>query len=570
MAIIIVLGVVIVIVASLTLTTLMEQKLSRNFNKSFLAYYAAESGIEDSIYRIVKGKYYQASNSLDVESSLATINISGSSNQKVILVNGEQDNRFRNLQVKLGISADAVSFYYGIQVGEGGMIMGNNSQITAVGSDKGSVYSNGNIQGGNGATITGDAFVATGTPLLDQQSINADSDFIFGRSGNQIDAAQSFMPSATDKLTKVSLYLKKFGNPGNKTVRILTNNGTQPSKNLVASGASGTLIASQISQSAYGWIDVVIGTPPTIQAGTTYWIAIDTSADGSNYFLWGEDPSDAYSGGTGKYSPNWNASSPTWFPVNGDLAFKTWMGGVVNSLDNIDIGGNAHANTIKDCDITGDAYYQTISGGSVDGTQYPGSPDPVIAALPISESNIADWKTDAEKDGTPISGDYNLGIGETDSLGPKKIIGDMNILNGADFTVTGTIYVTGDINIDNVSTVRLGTNYGQTSGVVLTDGTINVTNISVFYTNGAGTYLMLLSTKTGDAINIANSTETVVFYASAGNINVGNANLKEVTGYKITLANGAKITYESGLASAQFSAGGTGGGWAISSWEEVP
>jgi hypothetical protein len=49
-----------------------------------------------------------------------------------------------------------------------------------------------------------------------------------------------------------------------------------------------------------------------------------------------------------------------------------------------------------------------------------------------------------------------------------------------------------------------------------------------------------------------------------------NASLKEVTGYGLYLKNGAQITYESGLASANF-ASGPGGAWVIKkgTWVEV-
>jgi len=561
LATVIILSVVVIILAALSLTTLVEQKISRNFIKSSEAYFVAEGGIEDSLYRIAKGKNFLATNLLNVGSGTATINISGTNRDKTIVVNGDKENRFRSLEVKLAITTADVSFYYGIQVGEGGLVMGNTSQVN------GSVYSNGNIQGGNGATITGDAWVAGSVPSLDQQWTNTDSDFIFGKQGNEIDVAQSFTPSVSEKLIKVSLYLKKFGSPGDKTIRILTDDGGEPSKDLVSAGAYGTLMASKLSTN-YGWVDTALVTPPNLSAGTKYWILVDTSADSNNYFSWGKDSSDAYAGGTGKYSPRWDVGNPSWSATGGDLAFRTWMGGATNFLDTMIVGGNAHAHTISNSAVNGDAYYQVIAGSTVGGTKFPDSDDPATEELPVSAANIADWKA-AATTGSPIVGDYTLDNGDIDSLGPKKIIGNMNILNGADLTVTGTIYVTGNVVLDNVCKVRLGAGYADTSGVVVVDGTVSVSNNCVFFTSVAGSYIMFLSTKSGNAIDIANSTDTVIFYSSAGNINVGNATLKEVTGYKITVANSAQIIYESGLASAKFSSG-SGAGWLITSWQEVP
>jgi hypothetical protein len=557
-----VLGICFMVVLGIGFLALNEQKISRNFLKSAQAYLTADSGVEDSLYRLIKNKNYEATNSLDIDGSVASISISQNGSDKMINVNGEKDNRFRSLGVILKTDMSAVSFFYGVQVGEGGLTMSNNSRID------GSIYSNGSVSGGNGAMITGDVWVASKPTGVNQESAVNNSDFIFGQTTPRIDAAQSFTPSATDRLLKVSLNLKKTGLPGNKTVRILTDNNGSPSKNLVASGAYGTLSASQISQSSYNWVDVTLNTPPLLSGGTKYWIAIDVSSDSSNYFWWGQDSNDAYSGGTGKYSANWNASNPVWNLAGGDGSFRAWLGGVSNTLSNLAIGGSAHANTINACDIIGDAYFQTILSSTVGGTQYPGSPDPGMENMPISESNITGWKADAETGGI-FNGNYILTNNEIGTLGPKKINGNLGISNGADLTVTGTIYVTGSVNISNNAIIRLGANYGDSSGILLTDGSISVSNGSIFYANGEGTYLMFLSTKTGDAIDISNNTNTAIFYAAHGQININNnAILKEVTGYSINLANGAQIIYESGLASVKFSSG-SGATWTIDSWRET-
>jgi len=558
-----ILAIVLVIVSGASLTTILEQRITKNIVHSAQAYYAAESGIEDSLYRIINNKNYQATNSLTVDSASAVINITDVGSQKSILVNGEQTNRFRNLQVLLDVASETISFYYGAQVGEGGLIMDNNSTI------EGSVYSNGSIQGGNGASITGDAWVGNVPNSADQQSQIADTDYPVGQANPVIDAAQSFTSASSGQLVKISLYLKKSGSPTNKTVRLLTDNGGAPSKNLVSSGAYGTLTASQVSQNSYGWIDITLNTPPAISAGTKYWIVVDSSLDSGNYFIWGKDSADAYAGGTGKYSPNWNAVSPSWSSASGDFGFRTWLGTTQNYLNNISVGGDAHASAINNCAITGDAYYQTIEGSTVSGTSYPGTANPGLENLPISEANIADWKTEAEAGGT-LNNDYIIDAGATASLGPKKINGNLVISNHADLTVTGTIYVTGQISLFNGAKVRLGENYETGSGVIVTDGQISVSNNSVFFGNGANSYILFLTTKSGPAIDIANNSNTALFYASEGIINVANnAVLKEVTGYQITLQNGASIIYETGLASARFSSG-SGGSWSVSGWQEVP
>jgi len=559
----IIMAIVLVIISSVSLTTILEQKITKNINQSAQAYYAAESGIEDSLYRILNNKNYQAVNSMDIDNASATISITDTGSQKNILVNGEQTNRFRNLQVFLDITSKIISFNYGAQIGEGGLIMGNNSSI------EGSVYANGNIEGDNQSIITGNVWVSSAANSADQQSQIANTDYPIGQASPIIDVAQALTAVNSGQLVKISLYLKKVGSPTNKPVRLLTDNSDNPSKNLVATGSYGTLTASQVSQSGYGWIDITLNTPPTITAGNKYWILIDSSLDSGNYFILGKDSLDTYAGGTGKYSPNWNASSPSWSSANGDFGFRTWLGTTQNSLDDVAIGGNAHAASINSCAIEGDAYYETINDSEVHGTSYPGSPNPGFENLPISDSTITDWKAEAQAGGI-IEGDYTINAGVEESLGPKKITGDLTVSNNSELTITGTVYVMGDINLFNGAKIRLGEGYGTENGTILADGEIDISNNSIFYGNSANSYVLFLTTKTEDAINVANNSNTALFYASQGTINISNnVTLKGVTGYKIVLSNNAHIIYEEGLASARFSSG-SGGSWSITTWQEVP
>ncbi len=558
----IILTIVVIVVAGLSLVTLLEQKISTNSLRSAQAYYAAESGIEDTLYRLIKGKSYATPNNFAVASSSVALTISGTSSQKTILAEGQASARWRNLQVVLNTGGQSTTFYYGVQVGAGGLIMDNNSRVT------GSIYSNSSIQGNNGATITGDAWVANTALTANQQSLTTDSDFIFGQANPNIDPAQSFTPSTSGNLVKVSLYLKKAGSPTNKTVRLLTDDSGQPSKTLVGSGTYGTLTASQVTAS-YGWQEITLNTPATLTSGTKYWILIDSSLDSDNYFIWGQDSSDSYGGGTGKVSQNWSAGQPTWNSASGDMAFKVWFGSANTFLDNVAVGANAHANTITNSTVTGDAYYQTIQSTTVGGTAHPGSADPAQESLPISQAVVDDWKAQAEAGGI-IYGDYTVDAKAAATLGPKKITGNLIVSNQGDLTITGTLYVVGNVNIFNEAKVRLSSGYGANSGVVLNDGQIMVSNGCTFFSPSAGSYLLFITTKSGPAISINNNSDTAIFYAANGSIDISNnVTLKELTGYQIHLNNGAQVIYESGLASILFSSG-VSGSWSVASWQEVP
>lgn len=464
------------------------------------------------------------------------------------------------IQMSQGVG---VAFVYGVQVGEGGLELGNSNTVT------GSVYSNGNILAGNSNIISGDAWVAGGAqPNPDQQTdcVTCD-DFIFGKKvGNddRLDVAQSFKPTTTQTINKISLKLKKVGNPPNEIVRILEDNGGKPDKNNVLT--QGTLY-STLATSEYGWIDVTFNSSPTLSSDTTYWLVIDTSADSTNYWSWQNDLAQSYTGGVAKYSPKWDHGSPTWNNINpGDLSFKTYMGGVVTSIraaaNKIEIGGDAHANTIENADISGDAYYQNLINSDVAGVSHPGSSDPTPKVFPISQANIQDWRDKAYQNGGEVVGDITSC---PPALNSQRIVGNVTLGSGCSLTVTSPVHIIGNLTMDSNNVFRLASSYGAASGVLVVDGKISMNSNNRFLGTGTGSsLLMALSTydsrSDGIAAVLLNSQgNTGVFYADKGIIEPGTNNqFKELTAWGIRLINGSTINYETGLSSTMFSSGPTG------------
>lgn len=448
-----------------------------------------------------------------------------------------------------------ISFVYGMLVGNGGITMGNGATIN------GSIYSNGNISGGNNETITGDAYVAGGTqPAADQQADCSGiscQDYIFGKNvggENRLDVAQSFKPSATAIINKISLKLEKVGSPSNPTIRIMADTGGKPDKNTVLT--SGTLSASLVS-TQYGFVDVTFNSSPNLTANTTYWIMIAASSlDSSNYWVWSSDTAQSYSGGSPKWSANWQASNPTWTGILADLGFKTWMGGVATSLsmgNGSVVQGDAHANTISGLTVNKDAYYQTISNTTVRGVSHPGSVDSPPVAMPISDQNITDWKSDAAGYGV-TNGSIN---GCPATLGPGKIVGNLTTSNGCTITITTPVWITGNISAGNSTVVKMNSSLGSASGVLIVDGTTTFTNSDDLLGTGvSGSYLTLLSTNAGSAITSGNSSITGILYAPYGIVSLANsAHFKETVAQQISMGNGTVLTYDSGLINTFFSAG---------------
>ena len=225
--------------------------------------------------------------------------------------------------------------------------------------------------------------------------------------------------------------------------------------------------------------------------------------------------------------------------------------------------------------VTGDAFaVGTISDVSVGGQTQTGV---TSEDFPIPDDQINSWEAEAEAGGTVSSQIYS---GVNNSLGPKKINGNLTLDNNAVLTVTGTLWVTGEIKLSNGSIMQLASGYGILSGVVVAGiegssgaGYIEVDNNSQANGSGtAGSYLMLLSQRndtSSTAIKISNNGASVILYTGTGVVEIdNNAQLKEVTAYKLKLKNGSDVTYESGLASVYFSSGPSSG-YSINGWKEI-
>jgi hypothetical protein len=146
-----------------------DANMNLNSKRSF---FLAESGIEDAVYRTLKNMTISENEIITIDSNSTTTTITtllGNVKQIVSLADISNFQRKIDLTLKTG---DGIVFKYGTQSGQGGFIFQNNSFVD------GSLYSNGNIIGSNGAYITGDAFVAGATGLISNMRIG------YGGTGN--------------------------------------------------------------------------------------------------------------------------------------------------------------------------------------------------------------------------------------------------------------------------------------------------------------------------------------------------------------------------------------------------
>jgi len=555
--------------------------------KSKSSYYLAESGTEDTMYRLINNMTIDNSETITLGSNLTTTTITdGAMSTKSITSTGNVSNYKRKVSLSLGIG-DGLSFSYGIQAGEWGFRMGDKSYID------GSVYSNGPVIGTGSASVTG-SVTSANTPsiIADQENGSGTPTYnlSFGRDDHHDhhdhhdfdeyeNIAQSFIASSSGALNKVQLYIKKVGHPSNATVFIAHDINGEPddARDLLSQG---TLSASLVSTS-YGWVTITFNTNPNIISGQTYWILVESNNDSHDYYTVGANT--AYENGfalIGNYSHDHHHYDNSWDPVspsNADLFFKIYLNGLLGSIDDVGIGkngiGNAYAHSVVDSSIAGINYCKTGSGNNK--SCNTSLDDPVSIAMPISEQNILDWKADALMGGI-IDGDYIPG-GHGVSMGPKKINGNFHLDDKDILTLTGTLWITGNLRVDHKAIIKPDPGYQSSSAAIIVDGNITIKNDADIISGNSSSYVLLLSTSNCpfdpscdgiDAIELSSKVEAAILYAGDGLIDVkSKAKARQVTAYGIDLGYDSDLIYDSGLINQNFISGPSGD-WNIQSWKE--
>ena len=240
-----------------------------------------------------------------------------------------------------------------------------------------------------------------------------------------------------------------------------------------------------------------------------------------------------------------------------------------HSIKDIRVNNGASAHSFDECIVDGILKYVSSYGScTASSTQTLGG-DIAPQDFPITDAQITQWTNDAAAGGT-LNG-LDIGSNTAATTGPQRIIGDVTMGNSSTLTITGTVWVTGTVTFGNSAKIRLDPiNYGSLSGVLIVGKSVTVGNGALLVGTGrSGSYLMLLATSTGTAIDIGNTASSTIFYAPNGTIDTGNnLNLREATGKGLSVGNGATITYESGLANVNFTSGPSGG-WNITGWGEI-
>ena len=269
---------------------------------------------------------------------------------------------------------------------------------------------------------------------------------------------------------------------------------------------------------------------------------------------------------------------------NAEVTGDAFVAGNGNTIEDIEVGGDAHAYSLEDCTVVGDIVY--VTGGGVErctagGTTTEQAEEIPTIGMPLGVETIDGWKADATAGGIISVGDFAPPKDSTRTIGPGIIGGDLILINNQTIIISGTVWVQGNIDINNGTSISLASSYGADSGVVVTDGWIHTKNNGQFAGSGTeGSYIMLLTTSTcrgssgsncthhTAAVDLHNNAEGAIFYASEGLVNLhNNVSVTQINGWAISLDNNAVLEYAIGLADLDFSSGPSGGK-SLQDWQE--
>jgi len=596
-----------------------SQVTSRRVGES-AALVLAESGLEKAIWCLnnpadltncPNNPNFTGESDVALTNGTFSTQVSGFSNTRTVDAYGTATTSMgpvtKHLQVLLTTNNTNASFQYGVQAGEGGIVLDNNATIN------GNAYTNGSITGGNNSSLAGDAVLAVSKPTTDQVSDFSVDPLLtknIGDATSTLYLAQSFQSGGNEKIYSLDLKLAKHNSPASTvTLFIYSDVAGTPGANISGSGQG--LIAGVPADSPAGWengwTNQIFNPGTILLPNTTYWLVLQVSgSNSSKYWTVVRSVDDtAYASGTAKVG----AGLGSLTALNADIAFKINVGGEYPTLSVPYIGGNAYSHVIDGTVIGKEAFYQSLVGTvkannateicSMTPTSFchPNSADQPPQNFPLSSAQIAQMEAQAAASGNIINCTPTCNIPSGSTIGPAKYNGNVLIdaFNGQVY-LDGTVWINGNLTVSNGARVELTAGYGLNSGTIIVDnpsapatsGIVTLNNNSDLrgnYSNCSGTpkvcsagpkagqicitdtdcpnknYIMIISMNADPAltirsVDVSNNLSAGVIYAPYGLVYVSNnAHLNEVTAQKIHLSENCQIDYETGLASVIFTSG---------------
>jgi hypothetical protein len=221
------------------------------------------------------------------------------------------------------------------------------------------------------------------------------------------------------------------------------------------------------------------------------------------------------------------------------------------------VQGNLHGHHVQSCTVSGNiTYVGTASGNTAYSiTKIASNPAPV----PMPQFDLAYWQARAERGGV-LYGTQSPAAGA--SLGPTKIVGDLTLGTGVNLTLTGPVWVTGTVTMNENSSISLHPSFDAYSSVLLGDNPANQAtggkiivnpNAVVNGSGNAKSFILLVSTNTSlvdanPALDIGNNAGGGLFYAVNGTVRVrNNASATAVAGSRVFIDQNGIVDSSSGL-----------------------
>lgn len=299
----------------------------------------------------------------------------------------------------------------------------------------------------------------------------------------------------------------------------------------------------------------------------------------------GDRPGNVYSNGNilGE-----NTSSGT---SGSKILGEAWAVGKISGLKSDSTGGvyiasDAHASQLIRCQVSGDVEAPVPPVACPHEGEYRVGEAP--ETVPLSAIDVEFWKQQAAQSSI-WTGDCVIGAedasdcaGSEKRLGSVKIGGNLTVLSGENFTLTGPIWVEGDATINSNVKVSVEESLGSEGVVIVVDypedrfgrgKILTASNVSFFQTEQEGPAIFVSTNKednctTDPAVKVSSNTATVVFSAPDGCIFFeSNSLVRGVLAKKIYLSNNSSIIYDPRLAYVVLKTGL--GGWAVTSYREI-
>ncbi len=381
--------------------------------------------------------------------------------------------------------------------------------------------------------------------------------------------AEGALDIATAKLNQDLSYTGEADTPlGNGSLTITVTAIDNKTKRIIATGYvpnSQYPTASKTVSANVGISDAVISFRYAIQAGNGGFVLNNSSQITGNVF----------------------SSGPVIGNNNNDIYGDVISADSSGTAYGIHATGSVYAHTLgkagNSTRVDKNAYYVTKTNTTVSGTSYPNSTDQTVAPLPISDEQIAAWETEAAGGGiiSSCDGSGNYTITTSVSLGPVKILCNVIVKSSSGIlTVTGPIWVAGNITTQTGPTIKIAPALGNQNVAIIADkpsapsasGLIDIGQSTIFQGSGSpNSFVFLISqnraaeggASTPSAITMGQGASALVAYAIHGLITMTQSvSVKEATGYKINLSQSANIVYDTGLPSTVFQSG-PGGSWSF-------